>query len=86
LQAYARTGSLGQDERIMSASAADLFEEFDADWCIVGAPDQVANRIRRYVDAGVTHIQMRVCPGDIPDALAARTIDLVGREVFPQVR
>ncbi|MBM2812530.1 MAG: hypothetical protein HW416_3289, partial [Chloroflexi bacterium] len=31
LQAYARTGSLGQDERIMSASPADLFEEFDAD-------------------------------------------------------
>ncbi|MEA2638635.1 MAG: hypothetical protein QOF51_29 [Chloroflexota bacterium] len=84
LQGYARGGALGDDPNERNASPEELFERFDVDWCLVGTPAQVAERVRRYAEAGVTHIQVRVCPADIPSELAVRTVELLGREVLPQ--
>ena len=60
-----------------------LFREYDADWCLVGTPGQVAERIRRYADVGVTQIQLRVSPDEIPLEDAMRTVELVGCDVQP---
>jgi alkanesulfonate monooxygenase SsuD/methylene tetrahydromethanopterin reductase-like flavin-dependent oxidoreductase (luciferase family) len=79
---YARAGAFG-DPGIADRGAAALFAEYDADWCLVGTPQHVAERVRRYAKAGVTQIQLRVTPEETPLEVAARTVDLVGRDVQP---
>jgi alkanesulfonate monooxygenase SsuD/methylene tetrahydromethanopterin reductase-like flavin-dependent oxidoreductase (luciferase family) len=86
LQNYARAGALGSDPALRSAEPAALFEQFDRDWCFVGTPEQVVSRIQRYAEAGVSHIQARVCPGDMPAELVARTLELMGKAVLPEFR
>jgi len=86
LQRYARGGAMGDDPALKSAAPEELFERFDADWCLVGTPETVAARIQRYADAGVTQIQMRLSPDDIPIETAARTIELLGTVVLPKFR
>lgn len=86
LQRYARMGSLGPDPSIAAKTAEELFEACDENRCLVGTPDQVVARIRRYADAGVTHIQARVSPDAIPLEIAARTVELMGQSVLPQFR
>jgi alkanesulfonate monooxygenase SsuD/methylene tetrahydromethanopterin reductase-like flavin-dependent oxidoreductase (luciferase family) len=86
LQRYARAGSFGNDPALAERGPAALFDEFDADWCLVGTPAQVIQRVRRYADAGVTQIQVRVSPDEVPLAAAARTVELIGREVIPHFR
>ncbi len=83
LQRYARGGAFGNDPAIAERGPRALFEEYDADWCLVGTPAQVAARIRRYMDAGVTQIQLRVSPDEMPLEAAVRTIELMGSEVEP---
>jgi len=86
LQSYARAGALGDDLRTASAPPGELFEAFDTDHCLVGTPDQVIARIRQYTDAGVTHIQARVSPADIPLEIAARSVELLGKAVLPALQ
>jgi alkanesulfonate monooxygenase SsuD/methylene tetrahydromethanopterin reductase-like flavin-dependent oxidoreductase (luciferase family) len=86
LQRYARAGALGDDPSVKSGQPEELFAQFDADWCLVGTPDQVAARIQRYADAGVTQIQLRVSPDDMPIATAARTVELVATALLPKFR
>ncbi len=83
LQRYARGGAFGNDPAIAERGPRALFEEYDADWCLVGTPAQVIARIRRYVDVGVTQIQLRVSPDEMPLHAAAHTIELIGRDVQP---
>ncbi|HZT08906.1 MAG TPA: LLM class flavin-dependent oxidoreductase [Chloroflexota bacterium] len=84
LQRYARNGALGSDPEVVSGEPGQLFERFDLDWCLVGTPDVVIERIQRYVDAGVTQIQMRVSPDDLPLDVAARSVELIGEAVLPK--
>jgi alkanesulfonate monooxygenase SsuD/methylene tetrahydromethanopterin reductase-like flavin-dependent oxidoreductase (luciferase family) len=84
LQRYARNGAMGDDPVVKNGQPEELFERFDADWCLVGTPETVAARIQRYADAGVTQIQMRLSPDDIPLETAARTVELLGTTVIPK--
>ncbi len=84
LQRYARNRALGDDPAVISGQPEELFERFEADWCLVGTPEGVTQRIQRYADAGVTQIQMRLSPDDIPVETAARTIELLGTAVLPK--
>jgi alkanesulfonate monooxygenase SsuD/methylene tetrahydromethanopterin reductase-like flavin-dependent oxidoreductase (luciferase family) len=86
LQRYARAGSFGNDPALAERGPAALFAEYDADWCLVGTPAQVVERVRRYAGVGVTQIQVRVSPDEIPLEAAARTVELLGRDVIPQLR
>lgn len=86
LQNYARAGALGSDPAVRAGTPEALLEQFDSDWCFVGTPEQVVGKIQRYADAGVTHIQARVCPGDMPADLVARTLELMGKAVLPEFR
>jgi alkanesulfonate monooxygenase SsuD/methylene tetrahydromethanopterin reductase-like flavin-dependent oxidoreductase (luciferase family) len=45
---------------------------------LVGSPHTVRRELDRYEAAGVTHVQMRVRPADLPLPHVQRTIELVG--------
>lgn len=93
LKSYAGFGGLlaagdqppGGAERI-PADAPDLLERAREEVCLFGTPDQVAAQVQRYADAGVTEIQMRVAPGDMPIDLVAQTVTLAGEHILPQFR
>ncbi|MCY1201014.1 Phthiodiolone/phenolphthiodiolone dimycocerosates ketoreductase [compost metagenome] len=51
--------------------------------CLIGSPDSIIPTLSRYVSAGVTDIQLRLNPGEIPFDQIDRTVELVGREVIP---
>ncbi len=67
-------------------SPAQLFAELDETRCLVGTPDQVIARVRRYEEAGVTHILARITPHGIPPEHAVRTVQLLGEHVLPAFR
>jgi alkanesulfonate monooxygenase SsuD/methylene tetrahydromethanopterin reductase-like flavin-dependent oxidoreductase (luciferase family) len=52
--------------------------------CLIGSPETVTAQLEKYVEAGVTDVQLRVAPGDLPAHLVARTIRLVGTQVMPR--
>jgi alkanesulfonate monooxygenase SsuD/methylene tetrahydromethanopterin reductase-like flavin-dependent oxidoreductase (luciferase family) len=84
---YAGMGAqMPRDPTIRSKTPTQLFEELDESRCIVGTPEQVSERLRRYERAGVTHILARLCPHDIPPEHAVRTVELLGKSVLPQFR
>jgi alkanesulfonate monooxygenase SsuD/methylene tetrahydromethanopterin reductase-like flavin-dependent oxidoreductase (luciferase family) len=64
----------------------ELFHEMDESRCLVGTPDQVIAKARRYEEAGVSHILTRVVPHDIPIEHAVRTVELLGKHVLPEFR
>lgn len=84
---YARRGAqMPDDPSMASKTPAQLFEELDESRCLVGTPEQVAERLRRYEQAGVTHIMARLCPHDIAPEHAVRTVELLGKRVLPEFR
>jgi alkanesulfonate monooxygenase SsuD/methylene tetrahydromethanopterin reductase-like flavin-dependent oxidoreductase (luciferase family) len=93
LKSYARFGGLlaagdqppAQAERL-KVDAPDLLERARDEICLYGTPDQVIAQVQRYADAGVTEIQMRVAPGDMPIDLVAQTVTLAGERVLPRFR
>ncbi|MCS6804621.1 MAG: LLM class flavin-dependent oxidoreductase [Acidobacteriota bacterium] len=64
----------------------DLFEAVGDDIYFCGSPQTVLESIRKYQAAGVTHFNLRISPGDMPLALAMRTVTLLGEHVLPQLR
>ena len=50
---------------------------------LVGSPEQVNESIRRYAEAGVTSLQLRVAPHGTPPEVARHTLTLVSKEVLP---
>jgi alkanesulfonate monooxygenase SsuD/methylene tetrahydromethanopterin reductase-like flavin-dependent oxidoreductase (luciferase family) len=61
-------------------------EHFDAaDMVVVGDPDRVFEKMRRYVDIGVDQLICYVQFGTIPHEAVMRSIELLGREVIPRL-
>ncbi|SRR5581483_2474518 len=81
IKTYARMGSWGEDRK--AASSEDLFDQLASQLCLVGSPEEVTEQVRIYQAAGVTHIQARLSPDDMPEELARQTIRLMGAEVIP---
>ncbi len=65
---------------------APLLTALGSSLCLLGAPELVVEQLETYVEAGVTDVQLRVVPSDLPLELAARTIALVGEQVLPRFR
>lgn len=78
---YARAGSIGAADG--DRSAAHLFARHGADTTLVGPPDVVAERLRGYHAAGVTHLAVRVAPEGTPTEVALRSLKLFGEHVMP---
>jgi alkanesulfonate monooxygenase SsuD/methylene tetrahydromethanopterin reductase-like flavin-dependent oxidoreductase (luciferase family) len=82
---YARRGAqMPDDPNIATKTPAQLFDELDETRCLVGTPERVAERLRRYEQAGVTHILARLIPHDIDPEHAVRTVELLGQRVMPE--
>lgn len=86
LDFYARFGSVTDAEGNALDRNADLFELVGDEIYLVGSPASCTRSIQRYVDAGVTQFNLRVCMGDMPIALAERTVKLLGEQVLPSFR
>ena len=91
LASYARMGGLlgsdrgpGDVPERLDPNAPDLLDRAAPEVCLIGTPEAVTAQITRYAEVGVTHIQMRVAPGDMPAELVAQTITLVGERVLPR--
>jgi len=87
LSFYANRGAQMPEEYVRKGkSPAELFNAFDETRCLVGTPDNVIERARRYEQAGVTHIMARITPHGIPPEHAVRTVELLGKHVLPEFR
>jgi alkanesulfonate monooxygenase SsuD/methylene tetrahydromethanopterin reductase-like flavin-dependent oxidoreductase (luciferase family) len=53
---------------------ADLREQA----CLVGSPEDVRRQLERYAAAGVTHLQLRVAPADLPLEQVQRSVETFG--------
>lgn len=74
LAAYARVGTTDPN-----ATAHQRAETLG----IVGTPAEAVAALTRYVDAGVTHVQLRVAPGRTPISAALETLEAFNTEVLP---
>ena len=66
----------------LTTGQGSLLDFVGDDVAMIGSPSTVNTIIEAYAAAGVTHIQARVRPGDMPMAMVARTIKLLGEEVI----
>jgi alkanesulfonate monooxygenase SsuD/methylene tetrahydromethanopterin reductase-like flavin-dependent oxidoreductase (luciferase family) len=95
LEQYAAMGGLPSPERAEQVGApafpavsgsTPLLAALGASLCLLGSPDMVVQQLGAYTDAGVTDVQLRVAPADMPLELVARTITLAGEHVLPHFR
>src|SRR5204862_7317814 len=86
LQRYARGGALGDDPSLATLPPEQLLARFEESHCLLGTPEMAAQQMRRYAEAGVTQIQLRVSPDEMPIEAAARTVELLGERVLPGLR
>jgi alkanesulfonate monooxygenase SsuD/methylene tetrahydromethanopterin reductase-like flavin-dependent oxidoreductase (luciferase family) len=86
LGVYARTGGLLGADGTPIPPDAPLLEAADQEVCLVGSPETVNARLEEYARAGVTNVQLRVAPADLPSELIARTITLAGEAILPRWR
>lgn len=84
LHFYAQFGMIHDAAgRPLDPHCEDLFEAVGDDIYFCGSPQTVLQSMRKYRAAGVTHFNLRICPSDMPPALATRTVTLLGEQVLP---
>jgi alkanesulfonate monooxygenase SsuD/methylene tetrahydromethanopterin reductase-like flavin-dependent oxidoreductase (luciferase family) len=86
MRRYAAQGSLKLADGHVVRPDEPVLELTREEHCLVGSPETVCARIQDYADLGVTHVQLRVAPGDMPTELVAQTIRLAGEAVLPRFR
>ncbi len=57
----------------------------DADMIMVGTPERIIEKMKKYADIGVDQVLCYVQFGTIPHEAVMRTIELLGKEVIPAV-
>lgn len=87
LRKYVIIGALRDADALLGPSGdqPEVLRHAARDICLIGSPDEVAAELGRYAEAGVTHVQLRVAPSDMPIELIERTVSLVGKRVLPDV-
>jgi alkanesulfonate monooxygenase SsuD/methylene tetrahydromethanopterin reductase-like flavin-dependent oxidoreductase (luciferase family) len=85
LRKYVAMGALSDADELLGPSGEqpEVLRRLARDICLIGSPQDVVAELGRYAEAGVTHVQLRVAPSDMPLDLARRTVDLVGQRVLP---
>lgn len=86
LNFYGRMGLITDDSGQALDHQQDLFERVGAEIYIVGSPATCRQTVEMYAAAGVNHINFRVTMGNMPLAMAERTVELLGREVLPHFK
>lgn len=69
-----------------AAQSRPLASEFLRRFCIVGAPEECAQRLRRLIDVGLSHVVIVGGSRDIDPAVRERSDRLIAREVLPALR
>lgn len=87
LQKYAGFRALhGAGGEKLRPGADRLLPQLERELLLFGSPDTINERVRQYAEAGVTQIQARVWPADMPIEFVRRTIRLMGEHVLPRWR
>ena len=82
--AYRREYAGGWRHPFIDGSIATDLDKLMEDRFIIGGPDQVIPKIRRFVDAyGMTHLICRTFFPGMPHAHIMKELDLIAREVMP---
>ncbi len=83
-EVYASHGFHGTDSVLTTKITGDL-ETLMEDTFIFGSPDDCIKEIARYRELGITQIALRLFYPDMSQKEALEHIELVGREVLPEV-
>jgi len=83
LNFYGRMGLITNNDGNVLDHEGDLFELVGPELYFVGSPATCIANIEMYQAIGVNQINFRVTMGDMPLALAERTVTLLGTEVLP---
>jgi len=85
--AYRREYAGGWRHPFIDASIATDLDKLMEDRFLIGGPDQVIPRIRRFVEVyGMTHLICRTFFPGMPHAHIMRSLELIAREVMPAFR
>src|SRR5262249_30177076 len=85
--AYRREYAGGWRHPFIDASIATDLDKLMEDRFIIGGPDQVIVKIRRFVEQyGMTHLICRLFFPGLPHAHILRELELLAREVMPAFR
>lgn len=84
LAVYASFGGLRDAAGEPLTRGDDLIAALRDEVALIGTPDEVAAQVERLAASGVTHLQLRVQPQDMPAELAGQTIELAGEELVPR--
>jgi alkanesulfonate monooxygenase SsuD/methylene tetrahydromethanopterin reductase-like flavin-dependent oxidoreductase (luciferase family) len=82
--AYARDLAAIDDSGGLDLLTLEYLAESGA--CVLGAPEDCLAACRRYAEAGVDLLLCLVNPYSVPHDAVLQTIELMGREVIPQLR
>ncbi len=82
LPGYEHFRDLGRFRRLMRAGARLSLLEL-AGLAVVGTPAQCLARIRRYRDAGVTHLSCAVGAGALPTEVVRESLECIASDVLP---
>jgi len=82
LPSYEHFRELGRFRRLMQAGARLGVPEL-AGLVVVGTPAECLARIRRYRDAGVTHLSCAVGAGALPTEIVRESLECIASEVLP---
>ncbi len=85
LQRYAGYGGLLAPDGQTLRPGQALLDVVADQHCLIGSPETVAARLEDYARAGVTHVQLRVAPGDMPAELVAQSITIAGEQLLPRL-
>ena len=84
-EVYAQHGLHGTDPELARKVAGGDLEALMEDTFIVGKPQECVEQIARYRELGFTDICLRLFYPDMPQKDVLEHIELVGREVLPEV-
>ena len=84
---YAAYASWGQDKALPGEESFSVpYQDLAKDRFLLGSPDDVVSELRRYsAELGVNHMLFRMQWPGLPQEQVLKQIDLLGREVIPQV-
>ncbi len=82
VEGYEPFRDIGRFRRLLAAGARLPLLEL-AGLAVVGTPRQCISRLRRYAEAGVTHLLCSIGAGALPDDVVRESLECIAAEVMP---
>ena len=77
----------GQDKALPPGDRFDMpFEELARDRFVIGDPDDCVRELKRYEALGFNYVVLEFHSASMNDAMAMKSLHLLGREVLPRLR